>query len=117
MKQAIAGMGIIILFVLIGCIITSLGIDSAVEERLEQAVSLATYQSLTESMETGIDISQCFQDNLEQILEEDSYTIDQFTGDAQRGILSATVTLSYTNFGYERQVTCQRSVIYEREEV
>ncbi len=102
---------------LIVCSMISLGTDATQYEKLEQAVGLATYESLEECIETNREITGCFEERIEKILEGRDYSIDEILGETEKGILSATVTLHYNNFGFDREVTCSRCVIYEREGV
>lgn len=115
MKQAIVGIGFLVITILTVLIVMALGKENTEENLLEESVEVAIYQSLEEGMQLGADPGELFCVNLSRLIDEDSVNIEIVASDAENGILSVVVCKEYHNFGYEREIQVVRTVIYERE--
>ncbi len=113
MKQALIGIGVMLTAVLVVSIMMGIGKDSRMKILVNDAVSVATYQTLKEVMEDKVDSQSCFRRNIAVILKDQTYRIDKFAVDAEKGAISAVVTVQYDNFWYTREVTAKRTVIVE----
>ena len=113
MKQTLISIGVMLTAVLVVSIMMGIGKDSKMKVLVNNAVSIATYQTLKEVMEYQAEPQTSLRKNLEVILQDQKYEITQFVVDTENGALSATVTIQYYNFWYEREVAAHRAVIIE----
>lgn len=115
MKQAIIGFGFFMITIFTIMTVMALSKENTEQNLLEQSVEVAIYQSLKEGMELGIDPGELFEVNLSLLVDVDTIYITIEESDESLGILSVTVNKYYDNFGEERMIQVNRTVIYEQE--
>lgn len=115
MKVAVTGIGFFTIFILTISIIMSLGKDNREYSKLTESVEVAVYQSLQEGILRKVDPGEVFDVNLQVLLSDEDYTFTIIESDLNKGILSVSVELFYTNMGKSRSVEVMRTVIYEQE--
>lgn len=114
MKQIVIGFGFFMIFILSVASVMALIKDNVEHTKLTQAVELAIYQSLQEGVEKEQDPGLLFEENITEILGDEILNIEVVASDYEKGILKASVEMSYVNMGRNRTVTAVRTVIYER---
>ncbi len=113
MKQALIGIGVMLTAVLVVSIMMGIGKNSRMKVLVNDAASVAAYQTLKEVMEDKVEPQSCFRRNIEVLLQDQTYRIDKLVVDPEKGALSTMVTIQYDNFWYTREVTAQRTIIAE----
>ena len=113
----VVSFGLVIIVLLSIAIILELETNQVEKYQLENAVDVAIFQALQEGIEKQIDPGILFETHLHKILSEEELEICVNGADCVKGILSVEVTQSYFNMGKPRNVTVERTVIYEREQL
>lgn len=128
MKNLIVALGLTMVMILSVIIIAALNTNTAQQNKLDNAVELAAYQTLNEffGKDTGSEepertkenIADRFEINLKKLLNtgegEATYKIEIYGIDADEGMLSVKVIETYKNLSFDRTIDSKTTVIYEK---
>ena len=124
MKNLIVALGLTMVIIISAIIIAALNTNTAQQNKLDNAVELAAYQTLNEFFvrdvtldRTKENITDRFKVNLKELLKagdtDAKYKIEIYGIDTTKGMLSVKVTETYKNIIYERTIDSETTVIYE----
>lgn len=128
MKNIILAFGLVCIMLVMIVGVSTVEVDSNKEQALVENVRLAAYQTVKEcsdedtwrglclkqgdGMSDAERMSQSFRENLKGLLQtEDKIEVRFLKTDREKGILSVEVRRTYQNWGKEKQVSTEETVL------